>query len=57
MKPPAAKTKSRPRAVDTRTEAILLSLRDARKAAVKSARMHRTPVVYLRDGSVVKVRG
>ena len=36
--------------VDGRTADILKSLRDARKIAVKSARMHRVPVVYLKAG-------
>lgn len=49
------KSKKRPIA-DARTAEILTSLRDARKSAVKSARLHRTPVVFLRAGKVVKAR-
>ena len=56
MKTIAAKTKQRPSATDARTADILASLRDARKAAVKSARLHRAPMVYLRGGDLVKAR-
>jgi hypothetical protein len=55
MKPIATKTRKRP-VPDVRTAGILASLRDARKVAVKLARRHRTPVVYLRAGTVVKAR-
>lgn len=41
---------------DGRTADILKSLRDARKMAVKSARMHRVPVVYLKAGKLVRER-
>ncbi|MEO6002340.1 MAG: hypothetical protein ABIZ04_06285 [Opitutus sp.] len=56
MKAPAAKSKSRPSVADTRTTGILAALRDARKAAIKSARLHRAPVVYLLGGTIVKAR-
>lgn len=56
MKALATKTKPSPRAGDPRTVGILASLRDARKAAVKSAKLHGMPVVYLRGGNVVKAR-
>jgi hypothetical protein len=39
---------------DARTGEILKALRDARKEAVKSARLHRVPIVYLRDGKLVR---
>jgi hypothetical protein len=39
-----------------RAAEILKSLRDARKVAVKSARMHRVPVVYLKAGKLVRER-
>ena len=42
--------------LDARTAGILAALRDARKAAVKTARLHGTPVVYLRAGKLVKAR-
>ena len=49
-KPPAtAKT-------DAMTKLITASLRGARADAVKTARMHRTPIVYLSQGKVVSER-
>jgi hypothetical protein len=42
--------------MDARTAKIMKALRDARKDAVKSARMHGVPIVYLRDGKLVKER-
>lgn len=56
MKALVAKAKPRLRTVDTRTADILAALKDARKAAVQSARMHRVPVVYLRGGSLIRER-
>jgi hypothetical protein len=41
---------------DSRTSGILASLRGARKSAVKTARLHQTPIVYLRAGTLVKTR-
>jgi len=41
---------------DGRTAEILKSLRDARKQAVKLARMHRVPVVFLKAGKLVRER-
>lgn len=35
---------------------ILKALRDARKLAVKSARIHRVPLVYLQAGKLVRKR-
>jgi hypothetical protein len=42
--------------LDHRSAEILKALRDARKEAVKSARLHRVPIVYLRDGKLVHER-
>ncbi len=53
---PTAKTTKRA-SMDARTASILAALRDARKVAVKTARLHNTPVVYLRAGKLVKDRG
>jgi len=53
------KAKSSKRATgrtDRRSAQILQSARDARKAAVKSARMHRVPVIYLKNGRLVRER-
>ncbi len=50
-------TKITPRpAASPRSAAILASLRDARKCAVRAAKMHRVPVVYLRAGTLVRER-
>lgn len=55
MKTTAAK--DAPRLVaSARSNAILAALRDARKSAVKTARMHKVPVVYLRAGRLVRER-
>ncbi len=43
-------------AVSARSAAILASLRYARKSAVKTAKMHGVPVVYLRAGTLVRER-
>ncbi|HEX2101281.1 MAG TPA: hypothetical protein VHF69_11480 [Candidatus Synoicihabitans sp.] len=56
MKVTAAKTQARPRTVDARTADILTALKDARKSAVRSAKMHQVPVVYLRGGTIVRER-
>jgi Tfp pilus assembly protein FimT len=48
-KPAAPKT-------DAMTKLISASLRNARSDAVKTARMHRTPVVYLKNGKIVSER-
>jgi hypothetical protein len=55
MKTPAAKTA--PRLIPSaRSAAILAALRDARKSAIKAARMHGVPVVYLRAGILGRER-
>lgn len=54
MKTKAAQPKSRQ--LDARTVRILKALRDARKEAVKSARMHGVPIIYRRDGKLVRER-
>jgi hypothetical protein len=41
---------------DRRSARILQSARDARKAAVKSARMHGVPLIYLKNGKLVRER-
>ena len=54
MKASSAKPKragSNPRAAK-----ILKSLRNARKQALEKARQHRTAIVYLEDGKVVRER-
>jgi hypothetical protein len=48
--------RSQTRSSSARAAKILRALRDARKDAVKSARMHGVPVVYLRDGRIVRER-
>ncbi len=52
LKPPSPKPKRVSQ--DPRTAKIMKSLRNARKAAVKTARLHRTPIVYLQDGKLVR---
>lgn len=51
----AASKKDKVRA-DPRTAKILKSLKDARKAAVKAARFHGVPIVYMKDGKLVRER-
>jgi hypothetical protein len=46
----------KPRPLDARTGKILKALRDAREDAVKSARMHGVPIVYIRNGRIVRER-
>jgi len=41
---------------DRRSARILQSARDARRAAVKSARMHGVPVIYIKNGKLVRER-
>jgi len=41
---------------DARTLKILRALRDARKAAVKSARMHGARISYLKNGKLIRER-
>ncbi len=48
--------KTKPPQPDARAKEILKSLRDARKEAVKSARMHGVPVIYMRAGKIVRER-
>ena len=36
--------------LDERTRKIMKALRDARKEAIKSARMHGVPIVYMKNG-------
>jgi hypothetical protein len=43
-------------ATPSRATKILKALRNARKDAVEIARQHGTPIVYLKDGKLVKER-
>ena len=52
---PAASKKDRA-GVDLRAAKILKSLKDARKAAVKAAKFHGVPIVYMKDGKLVRER-
>lgn len=52
---PASSKKDRA-GVDPRTAQILKSLKDARKAAVKAAKFHGVPIVYMKDGKLVRER-
>lgn len=56
MKSIAPRPASRPSSGDARTDDILRALRDARKTAVRSAKLHKAPVVYLRAGTLVRER-
>jgi len=52
MKQITPKSAPRPKAEAT-TKIITDALRQARRDAVKQARMHGTPIVYLRQGKLV----
>ena len=54
MKRSAQKQKAA--ATNPRAAKILKSLRNARKNAVEIARLHRTPIVYMQDGKLVRER-
>ena len=56
MKTTATRPKASRRTLSPRTAGILAALRDARKSAVKTAKMHHTPVIYLRAGTLVRAR-
>jgi hypothetical protein len=43
-------------AASPRAAKILKSLRNARKNAVEIARLHRTSIVYMQDGKLVRER-
>jgi len=49
-------TKKATARTDRRSARILQSALDARKAAVESARMHGVPLIYLRNGKLVRER-
>ncbi|HEY0455793.1 MAG TPA: hypothetical protein VGE41_05425 [Verrucomicrobiae bacterium] len=49
-------TQQRKRKIDPRSAKILKALREARKAAVKSARMHGLPISYLKNGKLIRER-
>lgn len=52
---PAASKKDRAN-VDPRAAMILKALKDARKGAVKAARFHGVPMIYMKDGKIVRER-
>jgi hypothetical protein len=52
----AASPKLSHRTLSPRAASILAALRNARKSAVKMAKMHHTPVIYLRAGTLVRER-
>jgi hypothetical protein len=54
MKEPVPKPKRTP--LNLRAVKILKSLRNARKHAVEIAREHRTRIIYMQDGKLVKER-
>lgn len=54
MKP--AGSKKDQASADPRTAKILKALKDARKAAVKAAKFHGVPIVYMKDGKLVRER-
>jgi hypothetical protein len=40
--------------INPRAKKALVSLRAARREAVKQARLHGTPIVYLQDGKLIR---
>ena len=42
--------------MDRRSAKILKALRQARKSAIKSARMHGLPITYLKNGKLIRER-
>ena len=52
----ALTAKQKKTGVDSRTAKILKALREARKAAVKSARMHGVPIIYMKNGKLIRER-
>jgi hypothetical protein len=54
MKAPSQKLKRS--TTNLRAAKILKSLRNARKDAIETARQHRTSIIYLQDGKLVKER-
>ena len=42
--------------IDRRSANILKALRDARKLAIKTARMHGVPISYLKNGKLIRER-
>jgi hypothetical protein len=51
-----AANRSKPKTLDSRTRKIVKALRDARKEAIKSARMHGVPITYLKNGKLIRER-
>lgn len=56
MKNAAATTPKKKGGMSRRTIKILKALRDARKQAVKTARLHGVPIIYEKDGKIVRER-
>jgi hypothetical protein len=50
---PAKQKKAR---IDPRTAKIIRALREARKLAIKTARMHGVPISYLKNGKLIRER-
>ena len=48
--------RSKHKTLDPRTRKIVKALRDARKQAIKSARMHGVPITYLKNGKLIRER-
>ncbi len=49
-------SKNKKARIDPRTAKIIKALREARKLAVKSARMHGVPIIYLKNGKLIRER-
>ena len=47
---------ARRRKLSPRATEILKAARDARKTAVKFAKMHKVPMIYMRDGKLIRER-
>ena len=50
---PAKRKKAR---LDARTAKIIKALREARKLAIKNAGMHGVPIIYLKNGKLIRER-
>jgi hypothetical protein len=42
--------------IDARTAKIIKALREARKLAIKTARMHGVPISYIKNGKLIRER-
>ncbi len=52
----ATSPKASRRKLSPRAAGILKAARDARKTAVKFAKMHKVPMIYMRDGKLIRER-